>query len=136
MKTLKAITSDEMLSKVIERIESNDSRHDLHDLSQLACDYWEKQGYLVLTGMEGLKQVCAQYGADEGDADLRELNEEFLKACGFEQYRKPKHYYWGHNGDVTWLTNFSKGETSMRQALEAWVAQAWADHEEQLSWTE
>lgn len=135
MKTLKVITSDEMLNKVIERIEGNDSRHDLSHLSQLACDYWDKQGYVVLTGMEGLKQVCAQNGVDEGEADLRELNEEFLTACGFDKYSEPKHYCWAHNGDVTWLTKFNKGEKTMRKALEEWVSEAWANHEEQEAWT-
>lgn len=135
MKTLKAINSDEVFSKVIERIQSEDARHDLHELSQLACDYHQSQGYLVLEGMEGLKEACAQHGAFTDEADLTELNDAFLEACGFDKHREPVSIYWGGNGNCTWFTKFcAEKDESMCEALERWTAAAWADLEEQASW--
>jgi RNA binding exosome subunit len=136
MKTLKAITSDEMLDKVIERIESNDVRHDLSHLSQLACDYWAAQGGLVLEGMEGLKQACAEHGAFTDEADLNKLADLFLEKCGWDKYREPKHFCWAHNGNPIYLTKFTAEEDqSMCEALESWVERTWAEVEEREAWT-
>lgn len=128
---LKAITSDEVLNKVVERIQNEDTRHDLNHLSQLAVDYHQSQGYLVLESMEGLKDACAQHGAFTDEADLDILNDSFLEACGFDKYRKPTNFYWGGNGNVIWLTKFcTTGEQSMCEALETFVETAWAKEQE------